>query len=152
MAFDYSKSKSYQKIVSKAKSYSSKGKSSLKAQQQRMKERRSIFSTILKDVGVKKIRELNDVYDKNASSKAVKWMQENRASANDLRIAMEKSGIQKNIKTNPFVQYEAIMAGLKKDNEIDMQKAYDAELKKQKAITRKREMNNYGRELYAKRK
>ena len=148
MAFDYSKSKSYQKIVSKAKSYSSKGKSSLKAQQQRMKERRSIFSGIIKDIGTKKIRELSDPFDKNYESKAVKWMQENRAKGNDLRIAMEKSGLD----NKGFIDYYSMMAGLRKDNPTDMQKAYDAELKKQKAITRKRQMNNYGREFYAKTK
>jgi len=43
-----------------------------------------------------------------------------------------------------------MMAALKKDNPVDMKKAYLAEEKKQKAITRKRSMNNYGREFYAK--
>jgi len=148
MAFDYSKSKSYQKIVSKAKSYSSKGKTSLKAQRTRMGERRSIFSGIIKDIGAKKIRELNDPFDKNYEGKTIKWMQENRAKGNDLRIAMEKAGID----NGGFPQYEAIMAGLKKDNPEAMQKTYDKELKIQKAITTKRKANNYGRDLYAKTK
>ena len=144
MAFDYSKSKSYQKIVSKAKSYSSKGKSSLKAQQQRMKERRSVTTPVLKDLGIKKLREINE----GGESAGIKWMKENREQANKLRIAAEKAGID----NNDFVDYEASMAALKRDNPIDMEKAYLKEEKKQKAITRKRKANNYGRELYAKRK
>jgi hypothetical protein len=45
-----------------------------------------------------------------------------------------------------------MMAALKRDNPVDMEKAYRAEEKKQKAIRRKRSMNNYGREFYAKTK
>ena len=142
MAFDYSKSKSYQKIVSKAKSYSSKGKSSLKAQQQRMKERRAITTPILKDLGIKKIREL----DEGGISAGVKWMKENREQANKFRTALETFGDD----NRSFVEYESMMAALKRDNIVDMEKAYRAEEKKQKAIRRKRSMNNYGREFYAK--
>jgi esterase/lipase len=142
MAFDYSKSKSYQKIVSKAKSYSSKGKSSLKAQQQRMKERRAITTPILKDLGIKKLREINE----GGISAGVKWMKENREQANKFRTALETIGRD----NNSFVEYESMMAALKKDNPVDMEKAYLAEEKKQKAIRRKRSMNNYGREFYAK--
>ena len=51
MRYDYTKSKSYQKIVSKAKKYSSQGSTSLKAQRKRMQERRADFG-YLKDQGV----------------------------------------------------------------------------------------------------
>ena len=149
MAFDYSKSKSYQKIVSKAKSYSSKGRTSLKAQKARMGERRSIFSGVIKNIGAKQIRELNNPYDKNQAGKIVKFMNENRAKGNELRIAAEKAGL-----SNSFglPEYYSIMAALKKDNPVDMEKAYREEQKRQKAISRKIKMNNYGRDLYAKRK
>lgn len=144
MAFDYSKSKSYQKIVSKAKSYSSKGRTSLKAQKTRMGERRSILTPILKDIGAKQIREL--VQNDPANSKAVKWMKENREKANQLRIAAEKSGLD----DGAFSEYEAMMAALKRTDPEDMEKAYRKEKKIQDRITRKRKANNYGRDLYEK--
>ena len=51
MHIDYSKSKSYQRIVSKAKRYSPKGESSLRAQRDRMRTRRSNYKTMM-DAGI----------------------------------------------------------------------------------------------------
>jgi len=51
MHIDYSKSKSYQRIVARAKSYSPKGESSLRAQRDRMRTRRSNYKTMM-DAGI----------------------------------------------------------------------------------------------------
>ena len=51
MHIDYSKSKSYQRIVAKAKSYSPKGEDSLRAQRDRMRTRRSNYKTMM-DAGI----------------------------------------------------------------------------------------------------
>ena len=51
MAIDYSKRKSYQRIVAKAKSYSPKGKNSLRAQRDRMRTRRANYKTMM-DAGI----------------------------------------------------------------------------------------------------
>ena len=51
MAIDYSKRKSYQRIVSKAKSYSPRGKGSLKSQRTRMSDRRANYKSMM-DAGV----------------------------------------------------------------------------------------------------
>jgi hypothetical protein len=47
MHIDYSKSKSYQRIVAKAKSYSPKGEDSLRAQRERMRTRRATYKTMM---------------------------------------------------------------------------------------------------------
>jgi hypothetical protein len=67
MHIDYSKSKSYQRIVSKAKRYSPKGEDSLRANRERMQKKRSIFKTmmaanIIKDTreGAKELKELQE--------------------------------------------------------------------------------------------
>ncbi len=51
MAIDYSKRKSYQRIVAKAKSYSTRGKSSLKSQRKRLSDRRANYKSMI-DAGV----------------------------------------------------------------------------------------------------
>lgn len=51
MAIDYSKRKSYQRIVAKAKSYSPRGKSSLKSQRKRLSDRRANYKSMM-DAGV----------------------------------------------------------------------------------------------------
>lgn len=65
MHIDYSKKKSYQRIVAKAKSYSPKGEDSLRAQRERGRQKRAIFKTmmdanIIKDTreGGKKLKEI----------------------------------------------------------------------------------------------
>ena len=47
MHIDYSKSKSYQRTVARAKSYSPKGEDSLRAQRERMRTRRATYKTMM---------------------------------------------------------------------------------------------------------
>ena len=51
MAIDYSKRKSYQRIVAKAKSYSPRGENSLKSQRTRLSDRRANYKSMM-DAGV----------------------------------------------------------------------------------------------------
>tara|TARA_R100000995_G_scaffold72479_1_gene41247 strand:- start:380 stop:976 length:597 start_codon:yes stop_codon:yes gene_type:complete len=65
MHIDYSKRKSYQRIVAKAKSYSPKGDNSLLSQRNRMRTRRNDFKTMM-DAGIIKttkegVKELEEI-------------------------------------------------------------------------------------------
>lgn len=68
MHIDYSKSKSYQRIVAKAKRYSPKGEDSLRANRERMQKKRSIFKTMMAADIIKDTRE---------GGKELKKLQEN---------------------------------------------------------------------------
>ena len=117
MAIDYSKRKSYQKIVSKAKSYDPRGKQSLRSQRQRMQRRRKILTPVLKDpnLGTKNIRALVD--DPNPMGKLMKMYNEKKGSATSLLRAFERMDLD-NETRGAIMGIRKAFSSIKTDKEL----------------------------------
>jgi hypothetical protein len=141
MAIDYSKRKSYQKIVSKAKSYDPRGKQSLKSQRERMRKRRKITDAFFKDknLGKKNFLALED--SPNPMGQFMKMAINKKASANTLLSTHEGFGIDHDAR--------AEVAGVKKlfssiKTGAELEKEIQAEMKRQRRISASKRPKNRG--------
>tara|TARA_R100000995_G_scaffold72479_1_gene41248 strand:- start:976 stop:1428 length:453 start_codon:yes stop_codon:yes gene_type:complete len=144
MAIDYSKRKSYQKIVSKAKSYDPRGKQSLKSQRERMRKRRKVTDVFFKDknLGAKNYRAMED--SPNRYGQFMKMAIDKKASANTLLSTLEKldmAGDGRAEVTAAKKLFSSIKTGAELEKEIR------AEMKRQRRITKKNKQDQ--RQFYA---
>tara|TARA_R110001583_G_scaffold85135_2_gene223234 strand:- start:22496 stop:22954 length:459 start_codon:yes stop_codon:yes gene_type:complete len=146
MAIDYSKRKSYRRIVAKAKSYDSRGKNSLKSNRERMRNRRKVSKDFFKDpnLGAKQYRAMES--SSNPEAEFMKMYIDKKASANTLLRTMENfvyDGDAREGAAGVKMMFGSIKTG--KELEADLER----ELKKQRRITRKNTKNKNLRQFYA---
>jgi hypothetical protein len=132
MAIDYSKRKSYQRIVAKAKSYSPKGEKSLRAQRDRMRKKRKITDAVFKDknLGAKNYRAMDD--SANPMAQFMKMAIDKKASANTLLSAHEAFGIDHDARAD-VASVKKLFTSIKTGAELE--KEIMAERKRQMRIS-----------------